>query len=77
MHSPPELTMDKNAELVINWCENNCYQAWYLKEKIKLINAEQIAHRGRCHLLLLPEHDTFPKYLIPIAQGSKIEVGEL
>jgi len=73
MHSQPELPMNKNAELIIDWCQKYNYKAWYLKDKNLLQSPGQIANRGRCHLLLLPEFIPFPDYLSPISQGSKIE----
>ena len=70
MHSSPELTMRKNALMILEWCDQNKYNAYYLKEHILLDGPEMIEHRGRCHLLLLPEKFDFPKYLININQGD-------
>jgi FkbM family methyltransferase len=60
MHAPPEMPMMQNAALVIDWCKENKYQPYYLADHTLLLNAEMISHRGRCHLLLLPEGETYP-----------------
>jgi len=73
MHSNPKMPMIENAEKVINWCKDHQYQAWYLKEKQPLTKPEQIAHHGRCHLLLLPQNMGFPEYLLPLKQGARFE----
>lgn len=70
MHSPAELPMIKNTQLVLDWCKENNYKSFYLKNHQELINAEEIAHRGKCHLLLLPINQSYPEYLKTIKEGS-------
>lgn len=72
MHGPKEMPMLKNARLVLDWCSQNNYMAYYMKDHIHLMDAEDIAHRGRCHLLLLPAAMHYPEYLEGIAEGSEI-----
>lgn len=72
MHSPKELPMKQNAELILNWCTKNNYSAYYLKEHVELTNSDQIAHRGKCHLLLLPKNQFYPDYLRNIKEGSQL-----
>ncbi len=72
MHSPPELPMKENAALVLDWCRENSYTAWYMKEAVVMDRPEMIAHRGKCHLLLLPEGEVFPKALAAIPQRAQI-----
>lgn len=72
MHSNPELRMLDNAREILHWCKNLNYTAWYLKEKVRLEDPEQIEGRGRCHLLLLPNDEKFPDYLYPIPQGCSL-----
>lgn len=72
MHSNPELPMLENAKQLLYWCKDLNYTAWYLKEKVKLEDPEQIKMRGRCHLLLLPGDEKFPDYLYPIPQGCSL-----
>ena len=72
MHSPVELPMVKNATLILKWCVENKYKAYYLKEAIELTNPELIANRGKCHLLLLPEEEKYPIYLKDIKQGNAL-----
>ncbi len=73
IHSNRDLPMVDNANDVLEWCEVNKYKAWYLKEKKLLVSAEMIAHRGRCHLLLLPAGKSFPENLLAINQNDPIK----
>lgn len=70
MHSTHEMSMNNNASKILDWCNKNKYKAYYLKEHSLLENPEKIEHRGRCHLLLLPEEFDFPIYLKNINQGD-------
>ena len=70
MHASAELPMAENARRVLDWAESVGYAAWYLKSKEKLTNPGTIAHRGRCHLLLIPEAAPLPEYLLNIRQGQ-------
>ncbi len=72
MHAPPEMPMLKNAGLVLDWCTANNYSAYYMKEHRLLESPEQIAHRGRCHLLLLPADMPYPEYLKAIGEGDEV-----
>ena len=63
MHSNAELTMEDNTSKILKWCKEVGYEAWYLKTNEKLFSAEIIKHRGRCHLLLIPEKLNYPEYL--------------
>lgn len=72
MHSPPELPMVQNAKKVIDWCISNQYSAFYLCNSKRIESPEDIAHRGKCHLLLLPENELFPEYLKNIKEGSQL-----
>jgi len=72
MHSSKSLTMLNNAQGAIDWCRANNYIPYYLKEHTQLTSANTIAHRGRCHLLLLPKNVKYPEYLQNIKEGSDI-----
>lgn len=72
MHAPKELPMKQNAELIMNWCLSHQYKPYYLKERTILTNSDMIAHRGKCHLLLIPNGQEFPKYLGDIKQGDPL-----
>jgi len=72
MHSSPELPMKTNATRILNWCDENDYCAWYLKEHTILKSLKQIQNRGRCHLLLLPSNNQFPSYLEGISQSAPL-----
>jgi hypothetical protein len=75
MHSNPTLRMSANAERVLKWCSEMGYKAWYLAEAVELTSAEQIAHRGRCHLLLQPVDWEYPEWLRGIRQGAEPSEG--
>lgn len=63
MHHVAEIPMKEGANLMIDWCRNNNYVPYYLKTGSELKSADTIAHRGKCHLLLLPEKSDYPEYL--------------
>lgn len=73
MHSSVELPMSENAQKILHWCQQVNYQAWYLKDKIKLTTPEPITRRGRCHLLLLPSEKSLPQSLVKLDQGAPLE----
>jgi FkbM family methyltransferase len=73
MHSGVRLPMIENASKILLWCNLWNYRAWYLKKKIELTNPDQVADRGRCHLLLLPSHMKFPSSLMYLEQGDALE----
>ncbi len=72
MHSPPELPMLENARLVRDWCNRMNYRPWYMKEAMVMDRPEMIAHRGKCHLLLLPACMTYPAELAAIPQRAPL-----
>lgn len=72
MHSPKELPMKENAQLIINWCAENNYKAYYLAKASELTNSEMIANRGKCHLLLIPFNQDYPSYLKNIKEGDAL-----
>ena len=72
MHAPEEMPMHKNATLVLEWCKDLDYTPYYMTNHTILSNASEIAHRGKCHLLLIPKGTNYPIYLKKISQGSLI-----
>jgi hypothetical protein len=72
MHSTMELPMIENAKRVLDWCERMNYKAYYLKEHELLERPEVIAHRGKCHLLLLPIQASYPSGLKSIQEGQDL-----
>ncbi len=72
MHSPPELPMVENASLVLKWANESGYSVWYMKDQKVLLEAKDIAHRGKCHLLLMPNGRTYPSFLKDISQGEQL-----
>jgi FkbM family methyltransferase len=63
MHDVVDLGMEAAGQIMIDWCEEHAYKAWYLKTGEELINAETIKTRGKCHLLLMPKEKLYPDYL--------------
>jgi FkbM family methyltransferase len=72
MHAGASLPMSDNAQMVMSWCDSVSYRAWYLKEHRPLASPDDIAGRGRCHLLLLPGDSTYPEYLRGIPQSGPL-----
>jgi FkbM family methyltransferase len=72
MHSSPEMSIVKNAELIMEWCSSNNYTPYYLKEHRVMDSPQVIANRGRCHLLLIPKGQEYPAYLTSIPEGSPL-----
>jgi len=70
MHSSKELSMYDNAKRILKWADHVGYRCWYLKEHEQLVSPQKIAHRGKCHLLLLPKSNVYPAKLKTIPQGS-------
>jgi len=54
MHAPEEMPMLKNAELVLTWCKEVNYTAYYMTNHSVLTDSKEIAYRGKCHLFLTP-----------------------
>ena len=77
MHSPPELPMSENANLVLSWCTDVGYAAWYLDKECSLTTAAQIEQRGRCHLLLQPKAWPYPEWLRGIRQSARLPISSL
>jgi len=72
MHNVENLGMEAAGDLMVEWCNQNNYKAWYLKTEEILSSGQAIASRGKCHLLLLPENVTYPDYLKGVAQNSPL-----
>lgn len=72
MHNVEGLGMEAAAQMILDWCDEMNYKAWYLKTGEVLNTAETIKHRGKCHLLLQPNHKTYPEYLKGIEQSAAL-----
>lgn len=72
MHSSPEMSMTENAERILRWCKDTGFAAWYMKSREILQTEQQIAHRGKCHLLLQPDDWSYPDFLAQINQGDPL-----
>jgi len=72
MHAPAEMPMIKNAGLILDWCKLHNYASYYLKEHCRMDSAEMIAHRGKCHLLLIPQGKEYPLYIKDIKEGASL-----
>ena len=72
MHKVEGLGMEAAGDYMVEWCNSQNYTAWYLKTGEALSSGKPIAHRGKCHLLLLPSSKTYPDYLIDVKQNSPL-----
>lgn len=72
MHATDEVSMESNGNLILDWCSDCNYSAWYLAEMTQMVNSKLIENRGKCHLLLLPKGKSLPKYLNGIKQGANL-----
>jgi len=72
MHNVENLGMEAAGQLMLDWCAETNYRAWYLKTGEELETAETIKKRGKCHLLLLPQDARYPEYLKGIKQNSPL-----
>jgi len=72
MHSSPSLSMTSNIVRLLQWCEETGYSAWYLAEHLRISGPEPVSHRGRCHILLLPNTEKYPEYLKALKQGAPL-----
>jgi len=72
MHSMAELSMEQNTTLILNWCKENDYNAFYLKEHTLLTDPSLIKHRGRCHVLLMTIDKVYPEELKLLKQSDKL-----
>lgn len=72
VHSPPELPMIKNATQILEWCRRSQYSAFYLAGHEALADPKQLAHRGRCHLLLQPAGSPWPAWALEVPQSAAL-----
>jgi len=72
MHNVKDLGMEAAGQLMMDWCLENGYRAWYLKTGELLDHAAKIKDRGKCHLLLLPQEKQYPEYLKGIKQNAPL-----
>lgn len=72
MHVTQECSMKENGDAVIEWAKANKYKTYYLKDGIEITDGSDIAHRGRCHLLLQPESWEYPNYLRGVAESAPL-----
>lgn len=72
MHNVENLGMEQATQLMLDWCSENNYKAWYLKTGEELITTETVKTRGKCHLLLLPEEKEYPEYLKDVVQYNPL-----
>lgn len=72
MHNVEGLGMEAAGQIMLDWCSQLDYNAWYLKTGEMLSSAETIKNRGKCHLLLLPNDQQYPEYLKGVAQNAPL-----
>lgn len=62
-HSWEEMTMVNNAAALLQIAQQHRYHIIYLDSKTILEDVSILAHRGRCHLLFLPQEQPLPDWL--------------
>lgn len=72
MHKLPDMNMEEAGDEVIKWCNQNDYNTWYLRNKVKLNNGKLIKDMGKCHLLLIPKDKSYPEYLKNIDHNTPL-----
>lgn len=72
MHATPSTPMTVNAGRVLAWCRDQGYQAYHVRRHEPLTTPDQIAHRGRCHLLLRPDDWAYAHWLRHLKQGAAL-----
>ena len=72
MHNVENLGMEAAGDFMVEWCTSHNYKAWYLKTGEVMTSGKLIAHRGKCHLLLLPSNKAYPDYLIGVPQNGAL-----
>lgn len=77
MHSSPESPLVGNARRLLEICASTGYHAWYLSRNVLLSDPEQLADRGRCHLLLQPVEWEWPDKVLSVKQDAPIEAALL
>jgi FkbM family methyltransferase len=76
VHSGEELSIADNTRNIIEWAENAQYKVYYMKDHSLLRDVDRIKHRGRVHVLLVPQSDQYPDYLRSIPEYGQIELFE-
>jgi FkbM family methyltransferase len=69
VHSNPNLSMKANVDNCLEWASHYEYSTWYLKEHKQIFSGNELALRGRCHILLLPKGYQYPKGLCDVAEA--------
>lgn len=72
MHKVEGLSMEASGDFMIDWCNEQGYQAWYLKTGEVFASGKSIAGRGKCHLLLMPKDRAYPEYLKGVVQNAPL-----
>jgi FkbM family methyltransferase len=72
MHNVENLGMEAGGQIMLDWCAEMDYKAWYLKTGEQLLSAATIKNRGKCHLLLLPKELEYPEYLNGVVTNAPL-----
>lgn len=70
MHSSSLLSMEENANKVLEWAIKMKYKILYLTKMVFIKDSDLIKNRGRCHLLLVPDDYVISSKLKTIKQGQ-------
>jgi len=72
VHANDARSIIDNTTMILDWCAKMGYRAWYLTDGVALTDPQQVAHRGRYHVLLQPIDWTYPDFLVGITQGASL-----
>lgn len=72
VHKVEKLGIEGVTQQLLDWCKIMNYKAWYLETGTVLESVNSIKHRGKYHLLLLPDKKQFPEYLKGIVRNASL-----
>ncbi|MBX2963389.1 MAG: FkbM family methyltransferase [Cyclobacteriaceae bacterium] len=72
MHATEEVSMEQNANRIIEWANEIGYKVWYLKEEVQITSGAAIASRGKCHLLLQHGNFGYPEFLLGVKEKAEL-----
>ena len=73
VHSGEELSIQENTSMILDWCKENEYTAWYLSKGVPL-SIEVLETRERYHVLLQPNNEPYPQYMKSVKEGAKLSL---
>lgn len=72
MHATKECSMEANMNKVLDWAKAVQYRAYFLVNGKEVYSGSELAHRGRCHILVQPNAWDYPSFLIDVKESSPL-----